>query len=257
MWWASPPGSEAGWGINFAHQGETVFATWFTFGADGKPLWLVVGADKTAPDVYAGKLFTGTGPAFTADRFDPAKVAATEIGTATLSFIDNNNASFAYTVDGVSQTKNITRQQFGVSMPSCAWGAEPNHERATNYQDMWWNSPAGSEPGWGVNFAHQGDTIFATWFTFGADGKPLWLVVGAPKVSPNIYSGALYTASGPAYGSVPFDSSKVTGTAVGNVTISFADGDNATFAYTVDGVARTKNVTRQIFAATGTGTVCQ
>ena len=28
------------------------------------------------------------------------------------------------------------------------------------------------------NFAHRGDTIFATWFTLGQDGKPLWLVIG-------------------------------------------------------------------------------
>ena len=33
-------------------------------------------------------------------------------------------------------------------------------------------APADSEPGWGINFAHQSDTIFATWFTYGADGKP-------------------------------------------------------------------------------------
>jgi hypothetical protein len=34
-----------------------------------------------------------------------------------------------------------------------------------NYQGLWWKSPAGSESGWGINFAHQGDVIFATWFT--------------------------------------------------------------------------------------------
>lgn len=35
-------------------------------------------------------------------------------------------------------------------------------------------APAGAESGWGVNFTHQGDTIFATWFTYD-DGTPLWL----------------------------------------------------------------------------------
>ena len=34
-----------------------------------------------------------------------------------------------------------------------------------NYEGLWWRSPAGSESGWGINFAHQGDVIFATWFT--------------------------------------------------------------------------------------------
>ncbi|MGC1818702.1 MAG: S8 family peptidase, partial [Casimicrobiaceae bacterium] len=37
---------------------------------------------------------------------------------------------------------------------------------APNYQGLWWASPAGSESGWGINFAHQGDVIFATWFTY-------------------------------------------------------------------------------------------
>jgi len=33
---------------------------------------------------------------------------------------------------------------------------------ASNYQGLWWNAPAGSESGWGINFAHQSDIIFAT-----------------------------------------------------------------------------------------------
>ena len=32
-----------------------------------------------------------------------------------------------------------------------------------NYEGLWWNSPAESESGWGINLAHQGDTIVATW----------------------------------------------------------------------------------------------
>jgi hypothetical protein len=35
---------------------------------------------------------------------------------------------------------------------------------ATNvsYEGIWWKSDEG---GWGINLAHQGSTIFATWFT--------------------------------------------------------------------------------------------
>jgi hypothetical protein len=129
LWWNAPPGSEAGWGINFAHQGDTIFATWFTYDASGKPLWLAVQADKTGPGVYAGNLFTTTGPPFDAVPFDPAVVAENTVGTAVLTFADDNNATFAYTVDigspaksVVAQTKSITRQQFG-TLPTCVWGA--------------------------------------------------------------------------------------------------------------------------------------
>ena len=119
MWWNAPAESESGWGINFAHQGETIFATWFTYGADGKPLWLVTAANRTGTDVYAGTLYTGTGPAFSAATFDPAQVAAMPVGTATFTFADGNNATFAYTLSGVSQLKHITRQIFRAPGTTC------------------------------------------------------------------------------------------------------------------------------------------
>jgi len=34
--------------------------------------------------------------------------------------------------------------------------------------------PEGVESGWGVNFTHQGDTIFATWFSY-FELPPDWL----------------------------------------------------------------------------------
>ena len=43
-----------------------------------------------------------------------------------------------------------------------------------NYTDLWWNA---DESGWGINFNHQGQTLFATLFTYGADGQPDWFVM--------------------------------------------------------------------------------
>ena len=80
-----------------------------------------------------------------------------------------------------------------------------------NYQGLWWNAPAGSESGWGITFAHQGDTIFAAWFTYAASGAGQWLVMTAPKTAPNTYSGTLYTTTGPAFNSVPFNPAQVDG----------------------------------------------
>jgi hypothetical protein len=39
-------------------------------------------------------------------------VTVTPVGTATFSFANGNAAQFAYTVNGVSQSKQITRQVF-------------------------------------------------------------------------------------------------------------------------------------------------
>ena len=42
---------------------------------------------------------------------------------------------------------------------------------------------------------------------------------------------------------------------MGNLTLTFANGNSATFAYTVNGVSQMKTITREILRAPGT--VCQ
>ncbi len=254
LWWNSPAGSESGWGINFTHQGDVIFATWFTYDADGKGLWLAMTADRAADSAFAGAIFRTRGPAFSATPFDPAAVSATQVGAGTLTFASTNNGSFAYTVNGISQTKTITREVFG-SVPTCVFGARTDRATATNYQDLWWAAPAGTESGWGVNFTHQGDTIFATWFTYDTDGSALWLAATALKTARGKYSGQLFRTTGPAFNSTPFLPANVSAAAVGTLTLTFATGSDATFEYTVNGITRTKAITRELLRAPGT--VCQ
>jgi hypothetical protein len=250
LWWGAPAGSASGWGINFAHQGNTIFASWFTYDLTGKGMWVVMTAPKSAPNTYSGTLYTTTGPPFNAVPFDPSKVVAKAVGNGTLTFSDANNGSFAYTLNGVAQVKPITREVFG-TLPTCAT-ATGSLAAATNYQDLWWASPAGSESGWGINFTQEDTTIFATWFTYDLDGTPMWLVVTAPQTAPGVFSGALYRTTGPAFNAVPFNPTNVVATAVGNATFTFADGNDATFAYTVNGIAQNKAITREVFAVPGT-----
>jgi 3',5'-cyclic AMP phosphodiesterase CpdA len=54
---------------------------------------------------------------------------------------------------------------------------------------------------------------------------------------------------------VPFDPAKVSRTVVGTATFTFADGNAATFAYTLKGVTQTKSISRQSFVPPA-GTVC-
>jgi hypothetical protein len=254
LWWNAPAGSESGWGVNFAHQGNTIFATWFTYDLTGKGLWLVMAASLTATGTYTGTLLQTTGPPFNSVPFDPTQVIGTVVGTGTLSFTDLNTGTFAYTVNGVTQTKSIIRQIFD-QPPTCTFGILSDLTLAYNYQDLWWAAPAGSEMGWGVNLTHQGNTIFATWFTYDLDGTPLWLFVTALKTAQGVYSGTLYRTTGPPFNAVPFDPTKVAATAVGAATLTFTDGNTGTFNYTVNGAAQTKAITREIFVAPGT--VCQ
>ena len=245
LWWASPPGSESGWGLNVAHQGDVAFVSWFTYNTSGQGWWLVSVASRTAEGVYAGDLFETAGPAFSADPFDPAKVTRTPVGRVTLTFRDLDNGTLRYTLDGVSQVKHITREVFG-PLPTCTYSAQPDLARATNYTDLWW-VPEGRESGWGINLTHQGDALFATWFTYAADGTPLWLAASVPQVAPRTYSGTLLRTAGPPFNAEPFDPSKVKRMESGTIRLAFESGNAATMTYTLDGVTQSKAITRQLF----------
>jgi hypothetical protein len=254
LWWAAPSGSESGWGLNVAHQGEIIFATWFTYKADGSPWWLAMIAPEKGANSYSGVLYETRGPRFNSVPFDSDRVVVIPVGDATLNFADPNNGTFDYEVNGIAQTRPITRQIFGPA-PNCTFGVESDLAVASNFQDLWWASPAGSESGWGINLTQQGDIIFATWFTYDVDGVPLWLSATATSVGSRIYSGLLYRTSGPAFNAMPFDREAVRAVSVGTATFSFVDGNQAYFSYSVDGVAQVKQITRQVFRAPGT--VCQ
>ncbi len=228
LWWKAPANSESGWGLNLAHQGDTIFASWFTYDTAGKGWWLVVTMNKTGTGTYGGDLYTTSGARF--DAFNPANVTPTKVGTATLTFTDANNGTFNYVIGAVNQSKAITREAFG-TIPTCTFGTVANLSTATNYQDLWWNKPANSESGWGINLNHESDTIFATWFTYDTDGTPLWLVVTANKTGTGVYSGDLYRTAGARFDA--FNPASVVPTKVGTATFTFADGNDATFDYTV------------------------
>ena len=224
LWWNAPAGSEAGWGINFAHQGDVIFATWFTHDANGNAWYLSMTAAQTGPNTFAGTLYRTTGPPLDAIAFDPSQVQRIAVGSGTLSFADGNNGTFAYTVNGISQSKAITRQVFG-SLPTCTWGALTDLTLATNYQDLWWAALAGVESGWGINLTHQGDVIFATWFSYDFTGAALPLSATLTKTGSRTYSGTLIRTSGPPFSAVPFDPAAVTRTSYGTATLTFTNGN--------------------------------
>ena len=120
LWWASPANSESGWGLNITHQGDILFMTWFTYDTDGRGMWLVMSSgNRTAPGTYSGPLYRTSGPPYNRVPWTGA-VTVTQVGTATFTFSGANNGTFAYTVDGFSQTKAITRQAFSSPLTACS-----------------------------------------------------------------------------------------------------------------------------------------
>ncbi len=92
---------------------------------------------------------------------------------------------------------------------------------APNYTALWWNP---SESGWGINFNHQGNIVFATLFTYDLAGNPMWLVMSnGAKQSGETFSGALYRTTGPAFDANPFTPIGASNLAtVGTMTVTFS-----------------------------------
>ena len=165
-----------------------------------------------------------------------------------LAFPTVDRGALTYTVDGVMVDKEIERQRFSDERTTCSWSAF-DRTYARNYQDLWWN-PA--EPGWGLNLAHQGDTLFATLFTYGADGRGVWFAMsdGRRQAGTSEFTGTLYRTAGPSFDAQPW--TPATAVPAGTMRISFAHGNSGTLSYTLDGVTVTKAIQRQVFATPAT-----
>jgi hypothetical protein len=247
LWW-NP--AESGWGVNVNQQGDIAFATLFTYDASGNPMWLVMsnGARQGGADTFVGDLYRTTGPAFNAVPFTPIGAAnVTRVGTMSIAFSGADSATLTYDVNGAAVAKSIQKQVYGARAAQCRSTTE-SRAGATNYQDLWWNA---AESGWGVNVTQQGEVLFATLFSYGADGKGLWLVMSAgTRQADGSYLGDLYRTTGPAFNAQPFTPIGAGNvTQVGTMRFRFIDGVTGTLDYSVNGATVTKSITRQGFSS--------
>lgn len=246
LWW-NPV--ESGWGLNVNHQGDTLFATLFTYDASGSPLWLVMsaGARQGSGEAFSGELYRTTGPAFNAVPFTPIGAGnITRVGNMSLDF-SGATGTLTYSFQGVSVTKTIQKQQFGSRIATCA-ATTMDRAALGNYQDLWWNA---AESGWGLNITHQDNTLFSTLFTYDLNGQGVWLVMpsGNRQVDGS-FLGDLYRTTGPAFNARPFTPITASDiTRVGTMSLRFATGTSGTVAYSVNGVNVTKAITRQVFSS--------
>jgi dienelactone hydrolase len=110
LWW-NP--AESGWGVSVTQHGNNLFFRIFVYDPDPRPLlFRISGGTFNSPASFTGNLQLTTGPYFGSVPFDSTQVVRTSAGTATLAFTDANNGVLAYTVNGVTVTKAITRLSF-------------------------------------------------------------------------------------------------------------------------------------------------
>lgn len=124
---------------------------------------------------------------------------------------------------------------------------------AVNYTDLWWNSPANSESGWGLNINHQGSIIFATLFTYDSSGAPLWLVLAdGVQQADGSFTGDHFHTTGAPFNASPWNAALSLATKVGAMTLVFDSSSTGTLTYTYNGATVTKHIMRESFGTVST-----
>lgn len=249
--WSAP--GEDGWGLSLSHQGEVLFPAWYTYDAAGRPIWfLVSGAARQADGSYLGDVYRFDGTPFSLINGAQANQPGVIVGTARFTLLDSGAMRFDYTVNGIAQSKTVTRLAVG-SIPSCQF-TTGSRAAARNHTDTWWNP---TESGWGIQFIESGNLLFLAWYTYAADGKPMWITGLLTRQPDGRFTGALNRAtSGTPFSQITGPATNFPVPAVGNATLTFQDGERGSFSYTLDGVTQTKPIERFVYAGP-TQTVCE
>ncbi len=238
-----------GYGVNVVHQGSILFVAWYTYGADGKPLWLLTAATRQSDGRYTGNINTFDGQPFNLINNAQAWTATSIVGTSAVSIGSDGKLDFSYTVNGISQAKRLERLAFAANPPTCGF-TTGSRVSATNYTDVWWKA---NESGWGLSMIHQGDSIFIAWYTYGSNNKPQWITGLATRQSNGSYTGSLNRAvSGTPFNQINGPATVFPLPTIGNFSLTFSDGENVSFNYTVDGITQTKAMTRYVYVPAGT-----
>ena len=109
---------------------------------------------------------------------------------------------------------------------------------------LWSNQ---NESGWGVALTQQYDVIFVTMYAYDSAGNPVWYVASNCAVSASGCTGDFYKVTGGSLPTATWNGANIAATAVGTLTLAFTDNNTGTMNYTINGVAGTKAITRQIW----------
>lgn len=256
LWWQP---DQPGWGLSIAMQGGRPLPAWYSYGfsedppgssgsgGDGRPQWLLGDAlTRGADGVWRGSLLRYRGTSFAQIRGDAA-AQGTVVGSVTLALRNDGALDFGWTLDGRSGQQRVERLRFG-RVPACRQRTD-SRALAANRSDLWW-SPRQS--GWGAWISEQDRTLIVLWYTYAADGAPMWLLGQLSRDAEGRFRGIL---TRPASGT-PFD--RIGGPAtsfpvptVGSAEVVFVDGERATLDATLDGVRVRHDLERFVYAGPG------
>ncbi len=238
--------NEPGWGMSIAHQGQTIFPVWYSYDVNQIPSWLLVsGAAKQIDGSFTGDIFRVTGTPFASILNSNAVVTTQNVGNAKFSPLANGDLQFDYSVDGISQTKRLSRLVVP-PLASCSFTSQPRTQ-AKNFSDIWWNE---SEPGWGLHILQSDSILFLTWYTYRNDGSAMWVTGQLDRDSSGSFSGDLNRPlSGVAFNQINGPATTFPVPSVGQASLQFSSGENGVFTYTLDGITQSKPISRFIYSS--------
>lgn len=116
--WSVP--SESGWGVHLTQQNDTLFGLWYTFDSNGRDQWLTaVARAASGNSSFTGPLSRLRGTPFASIDGAPSFNSSLGAGNVTFEFTDGANARMTYTLDGISQVKQLRRYMFGSPVATC------------------------------------------------------------------------------------------------------------------------------------------
>ena len=126
-----------------------------------------------------------------------------------------------------------------VSVPAFAPGVGP-------FTGLWGKA---DEPGWGLGITQHGNTNFVVTYSYDPSGQATWYAMPSCPLNGASCSGEIFRVAGGTVPTQPWNGGALAVTGVGSGTLTFADADNATYSFTLNGVAGAKSITRRSFAA--------
>jgi lysophospholipase L1-like esterase len=232
MWWAGQ--GENGWGISVTQHGAIQFNVIYAYDTNRTPLWYVMpgGSWDSPGTTFTGALYRPNGARF--DQYDVNQFRVNDsVGTASITYTSASTATLSYTINGVSGKKNITRQIYAL----------PDGQRRLPVNDLWWAGVF--ENGWGLNISQQGSQLFPVWYTYNSGNTTTFFPVPGGRWNSLLFTGEMYTTvSSPWLGTV-YDTGLFIPTRVGRMFVDFANANDATITYEVNGIVQTKRIQRQ------------
>ena len=109
--WYNP--NESGWGVSVVKGASSVLGVIiYHYDPDHSPTWFIVqNGTWQNTTTFSGALIRFTGPAYN-EAFSAGTVAHGAVGNATLSFASATEATLSYTINGVMQTKSLSKLSY-------------------------------------------------------------------------------------------------------------------------------------------------